>query len=159
MFQDRKLICFLLAAIFAACSCSTVKYVPTETKIETVYRDSVRIKDSTVVTIIPKERVVDIVPVYDTLKMATSTAESKSWVDTSLRCLRGQIEAKNRQESKIIYKEKIQYRDTVITKEIPVPFKVEVEKKYIPNIFKFSFIYLIMSLLFIFYRIYKHFRK
>lgn len=155
----KSAICFLLAAILAACSCSTVKYVPVETKIETVYKDSLRIKDSTVITIIPKERIVDIVPQYDTLKLSIEAAEAKSWVDTSLHCLRGQIEAKNRQESRISYKEKIQYKDTTIIKEIPVPYKVEVEKKYIPNIFKFSFIYLIMSLLFIFYRIYKHFRK
>lgn len=112
-------------------ACSPVKYIPTETKIETVFKDSLRIKDSTVITIVPKERVVDIVPVYDTLKLSIEAAEAKSWVDTSLHCLRGQIEAKSRQESRISYKEKIQYRDTTIIKEIPVPF--EVEKKIVPK--------------------------
>lgn len=127
----KSAICFLLAAIFAAC-CSVQRELPTQ-KIETVYRDSVRIKDSTVITIIPKERIVDIVPQYDTLKLSIEAAEAKSWVDTSLHCLRGQIEAKSRQESRISYKEKIQYKDTTIIKEIPVPYPVEVEKKVVPK--------------------------
>ena len=72
-------IIFLLTFI----GCSTTRYVPVRgvEKEVTNHKDSIRIRDSIVV--IPVERIVDIVPIYDTLKMETIQARAKAYVDTA----------------------------------------------------------------------------
>ena len=106
-------------------SCSTVKYVylPGETKIE--YRDTTVYRDSIQYT--PIEVVKEIVPEMDTLKMETSIAEAKAYIDTTNRVLRGEIKNKKGITSEIHYKDRIVYRDSIVTK----PYPVEVEKKVI----------------------------
>ena len=106
-------------------SCSTVKYVylPGETKIE--YRDTTVYRDSIQYT--PIEVIKEIVPEMDTLKMETSIAEAKAYIDTTNRVLRGEIKNKKGIQSEIHYKDRIVYRDSIITK----PYPVEVEKQVI----------------------------
>lgn len=119
----KKIISFLIILI-TIISCATIKPVPVETIIN--YKDStiVNVIDSTVY--IPVERIVDIVPAYDTLKLETSKAKAEAWVDTTMHVLRGNIENKTGIEYKYIYKDRIEYRDSIVTKEVPV--EVEVEK-------------------------------
>lgn len=112
--------------------CSSIRYIPTEYSEVVNYIDSLVIRDSTV--IIPIERIRDIVPVYDTLKLETSMAISESYVDTLTHTLKGKIENKQGQITKYVYKDRVVYRDTTITKEIPVP--VEIPKKYVPKFYK-----------------------
>lgn len=123
-------LCVLWA--FCVASCSTVRYIPTETTEIINYIDSLIIKDSTV--IIPIERIVDIVPEYDTLTMETSLAKSVSYVDTASHTLKGKLANKQGTVTKIKYVDRVVYRDTTITKEIPVP--VEVPQKYVPKFYK-----------------------
>ena len=106
-------------------SCSTVKYVylPGETKIE--YRDTTIYRDSIQYT--PIEVVKEIVPEMDTLTMSTSLAEAKAYIDTTNRVLRGEIKNKKGITSEIHYKDRIVYRDSIVTK----PYPVEVEKEVI----------------------------
>lgn len=69
----------------------------------------------------------DIVPVYDTLRLSTSVASASAWVDTSLHILRGEIE-----NSDIPIKTVVQYvdrwhiRDSIVTQEVKVEVPVEV---------------------------------
>ena len=60
--------------------CSTTRYVPVKEveKEVTNHKDSIRIRDSIVV--IPVERIIDIVPAYDTLKLETTQARAKAYV-------------------------------------------------------------------------------
>lgn len=106
-------------------SCSTVKYVylPGETKIE--YRDTTVYKDS--IQYAPIEVVKEIVPEIDTLNIETSLAEAKAYLDTTNRVLRGEIKNKKGITSEIHYKDRIVYRDSIVTK----PYPVEVEKEII----------------------------
>ena len=107
-------------------SCSVFKEVPVETKYN--------IKDSTIVHMvdsvvyIPKEVIVDVVPEYDTLRLESSKAVAEAYVDTNIHMLRGKIENKEGIEYKYIYKDKIIYRDSVVTKEVPVEVVKEVVK-------------------------------
>lgn len=103
-------------------SCATIKPVPVETIIQYEMRDSLILRDSTV--IIPRERIVDVVPAYDSLRLETSMAFARAWVDTTTHTLKGSIENKEGVQYKYIFKDKIQYRDSLVYKEIPV----EVEK-------------------------------
>ena len=117
-------------------ACATVRPVPvqTTTNVQTVVRDSVRWKDSTIYVQVPVERIVDVVPVYDTLRLETELAHAEAYVDTLNHTLRGSIE--NRKEPfKTIIKyqdRKVEIRkDSIIVKEVPV--EVKVVRKVVPS--------------------------
>lgn len=104
-------------------SCSVIKPIPVETQIHVVDSTVYHMVDS--VVYIPKEVIKDVVPIYDTLYMETSMAKAEAYVDTVTHNLKGKLENKKGVEYKYIYKDKIQYRDSIITKEVPVPVEIE----------------------------------
>lgn len=129
---------FLILGILASCSPKVI-YVPTNTDTHIEYRDSVIYKVDTLRIPVPVETVKEVVPPRDTLKMATSVAEARAWVDTTTNTLKGEMKNKKTalSQTQVVYKEKIQYRDTVITKEVPVPVEVEKIVKVVPFFWKF----------------------
>ena len=135
-------IIFLLTFV----NCSTTRYVPVkETEREVVnYKDSIRIRDSIVV--IPLERIVDVVPTYDTLKLETTQARAKAYVDTALHLLRGSIENKDKAKTEIREAVKFVERTDTIYIEKPVPYEVEKKVRYVPAIYKLSLIFMIAAI-------------
>ena len=135
-------IIFLLTFI----GCSTTRYVPVKEveKEVTNHKDSIRIRDS--IVIIPVERIVDVAPVYDTLKMETTQARAKAYVDTTLHLLRGSIE--NKDEAKTEVREVVKFVEKTDTLYIdkPVPYEVEKQVRYIPAIYKLSLIFMIATI-------------
>ena len=135
-------IVFLLSFV----GCSTTRYVPVKEveKEVTNHKDSIRIRDSIVV--IPVERIVDIVPIYDTLKMETTQAKAKAYVDTTLHLLRGSIE--NKDKAKIEVREVVKFVEKIDTLYIekPVPYEVEKQVRYVPAIYKLSLIFMIAAI-------------
>ena len=127
----KKLI--LLILLFVSVSCGTVKYIPVENKETVNVRDSVVLKDSVILSYINKERVIDIVPIYDTLKLETTYARSISYVDTSLHKIKGEICQKDTipVKNKITIQERTVYQDRVVEKQVPV--EVQIEKRFIPK--------------------------
>lgn len=141
-FNIYLFILFLLSFV----GCSTTRYVPIkETEREVVnYKDSIRTRDSIVV--IPIERIVDVVPSYDTLKLETTQARAKAYVDTALHLLRGSIENKNMSKTEV--REVVRFverTDTLYIKQ-PVPYEVEKKVRYVPAIYKLSLIFMIAAL-------------
>lgn len=108
-----------------SCGITKPRYIDIE-KVVYTYRDSTifNVKDS--IVLIPVEKIVDIVPSYDTLKLETSLAKSKAYVDTLTHSLKGSIENKDKAQFqyKIVEVERlVEVRDTLIkteTKEVPV---------------------------------------
>ena len=135
-------IMFLLSFM----GCSTTRYVPVKgvEKEVTNYKDSICIRDSIVV--IPVERIVDVVPTYDTLKMETTQARAKAYVDTTLRLLKGSIENKDKAKTKV--REVVKFVEKIDTLYIekPVPYEVEKEVRYVPAIYKLSLIFMIATI-------------
>ena len=135
-------IVFLLSFV----GCSTTRYVPVKEveKEVTNHKDSIRIRDSIVV--IPVERIVDVVPAYDTLKMETTQAKAKAYVDTTLHLLRGSIE--NKDKAKIEVREVVKFVEKIDTLYIekPVPYEVEKQVRYVPAIYKLSLIFMIATI-------------
>ena len=135
----KRYLCEIFLIIVMGCSmagCGMLKKTPkpTNTTVYT-YKDSVIINDSIRVVDLPVEKIIDLVPVYDTLEMETSLAKSRAWVDTSKHLLRGSIMNKPQAKLKTENKEKIVYRDSISTKEVPVPYEVvKIETKY-PTLF------------------------
>ena len=146
---------FILYIIFilSFVGCSTTRYVPVkETEKEVVnFKDSIRIKDSIIV--IPVERIVDVVPTYDTLKLETTQAKAKAYVDTTLHLLRGSIENKDKAKTEV--REVIRFvdRTDTIYVEKPVPYEVEKKVRYVPTFFKFTALFFVGVILLIIIRI------
>ena len=148
------LIVFLLSFI----GCSTTRYVPVkETEKEVVnFKDSIRIKDSIIV--IPVERIVAVVPTYDTLKMdtlrlETTQAKAKAYVDTTLHLLRGSIENKDKAKTEVREVIRFVERTDTIYIEKPVPYEVEKRVRYVPAFFKFTALFFVGVILLIIIRI------
>ena len=139
---------FILFTVFllSFMGCSTTRYVPIkESEREVVnYKDSIRIRDSIVV--IPVERIVDIVPAYDTLKLETTQARAKAYVDTTLHLLRGSIENKDKSKTEVREVVKFVERIDTIYVEKPVPYEVEKKVRYVPTIYKLSLIFMITAI-------------
>lgn len=135
-------IVFLLSFV----GCSTTRYVPIkEVEREVVnYKDSIRIRDSIVV--IPVERIVDVVPAYDTLNLETTQARAKAYVDTTLHLLRGSIENKDKAKTEVREVVKFVERTDTVYVEKPVPYEVEKKVRYVPAIYKLSLIFMIAGI-------------
>ena len=130
------LICFLL------CGCGTTRYVPVK-EIEHV-RDTVILKADTVRMTIPVEKIVEVVPAMDTLRMETSVAKAMAYADTATGTLKGKIENKPYEQKKEIQQtEKIR----TVEKRVEVPVEVVKWKYRIPHWVWYS---LGLNLLFLF---------
>ena len=124
---------FIFILLFIVCSCGPVKYIPIE-KNETInIRDSVVLRDSTVITYLQKEKIKEIVPELDTLVMNTKYAKSISYLDTSTNTLQGTLEQLDSVpvKTKIVFKDRIITQEKIVEKEIPV--EVVREKKVTPK--------------------------
>ena len=83
---------FIFILLFIVCSCGPVRYIPIA-KNETInIKDSVVLRDSTVITYLQKEKIKEIVPELDTLVMNTKYAKSISYLDTTTNTLQGTLE-------------------------------------------------------------------
>lgn len=121
------LFCLLLSG------CGTTKYVPVK---ETEYvRDTVILKADTVRMTIPVEKIVEVVPAMDTLRMETSVAEAEAYLDTLTQTLKGQLKNKKTELKKEIQTvEKTKF----VEHKVEVPVEVVKWKYRIPHWVWFS---------------------
>lgn len=124
---------FMAALMIGISSCSTIKYVPTQTKVETItnYVDSVRVEVRDSVVIIPREVYHTYGELLDTLKMETKYAKAIAYVDSTHHILNGHMESK----ADVEIRTRTEYKDRIVEKtdtlrvyeEIPVEVTKEVE--------------------------------
>ena len=118
----------LILFCFLVCGCGTTRYVPVK-EIEHV-RDTVILKADTVRMTIPVEKIVEVVPAMDTLRMETSVAKAMAYADTATGTLKGKIENKPYEQKKEIqHTEKIR----TVEKRVEVPVEVVKLKYRIPH--------------------------
>lgn len=124
---------FIFIMLFIVCSCGPVRYIPVNNNETINIRDSVVLRDSTILTYINKERIVNIVPELDTLVMNTKYAKSVSYLDTTTNTLKGTLEQLDSVpvKTKIVFKDRIITQEKIVEKEIPV--EVVREKKVTPK--------------------------
>ena len=155
MIKHFNIFLFILFTVFllSFVGCSTTRYVPVKEveKEVTNYKDSIRIRDSIIV--IPIERIVDIVPQYDTLKMETTQAKAKAYVDTTLHLLRGSIENKDKAKTEVREVIRFVERTDTLYIEKTVPYEVEKQVRYVPSFFKFTALFFVGVILLIIIRI------
>lgn len=152
----------MLTSLLLLVGCSTVKYVPISDSenIHKVDSTIIQYRDTTIFVEVPVEVIREVVPELDTLRMETSLSTSTSYLDTTTRTLKGHLENKTEPIEKIVYlpsKEHIVYRDSIVTKEVPV--EVQVEKKHIPEWVWYSVIFNVIVLCYIGFKIYFAFKK
>ena len=127
-FKLKNLLQVLILALclfFVGCKTQPPTIIQKEEIIWT-YKDSIVTKDS--VCYIPIERYVDVVPQYDTLYLSTSIAEAKSWVDSTNHILRGEINNLKAIEYKYVEVERVVANDSIVERQVPVPYPVVEEK-------------------------------
>jgi len=135
--DKMKLSTFLLIFFLILASCKTIQYVPVETIKEVHVKDSVYVTDTLVRIELEKARLSDFVDVGDTLVLQTDLSRSTAFLDTTAGKLKGTLEnIKPYVEKPIPVQHKIEYRDTIITKEVPVPVEVEKKVVVVPWIYK-----------------------
>ena len=124
---------FIFILLFIVCSCGPVRYVPVNNNETINIRDSVVLRDSTVITYLQKEKIKEIVPELDTLVMNTKYAKSISYLDTTTNTLQGTLEQLDSVpvKTKIVFKDRIITQEKIVEKEIPV--EVVREKKVTPK--------------------------
>lgn len=155
-----KKFAIISAFLLLVSSCGLYHQLPPTTDQTVVhYVDSIAWHDSTVVTYLTKERYIDIVNPLDTLNLETTYAKAQAYLDTASITLKGTIENKDTVPvvTKIKWKEKIVYRDSIEIKEIPYEVVRTVEVKKFPVTYWIFLGFTILTLVFIGFKIYLKF--
>ena len=148
---------FLIIVIWAfyglLIGCSTPKYLPSS-NIKIVSKDSLIVRTELVSVAIPLESHSIITKSKSHLE--TSVAISDAEIDSLGLLHHTLVNKKDSLKSKIQYIDKIVYRDSIQTKEVPV--EVEKPVPYVPKFYQFTFILFWLFVLFIVVKIIRKFR-
>ena len=152
------LICLIWAFYGLLTGCSTQKYLA-KPSIKIVSKDSLVVHTELVGIAIPNESHSIITKSKSHLE--TSVAVSDAEIDSLGLLHHTLVNKKDSLKSKIQYVDRIVYRDSIETKEVPV--EVEVKVPYIPKFHQFTFILFWIFVLFVIIRLliklglFKHF--
>ena len=133
-YTKKFLMCLIWAFYGLISGCSSPRYIPAS-NIKIISKDSLVVHTELVGVAIPLESHSIITKSKSHLE--TSVAESDAEIDSLGLLHHTLVNKKDSLKSKIQYVDKIVYRDSIETKEVPVP--VEVKVPYIPKFYKFTF--------------------
>ena len=125
--------------------CSTPRLLPAS-NIKIVSKDSLVVHTELVSAAIPLESHTIVTPTKKS-HLETSLAESDAEIDSLGLLHHKLVNKKDSIKTKIQYVDRISYRDSIQTKEVPVEVKVPVP--YIPKFYQFTFILFWIFVLFI----------
>ena len=148
------LICLVLAFYGLISGCSSPRYISSASNIKMVSKDSLVINTKLVSVALPLESHSIITKSKSHLE--TSVAESDAEIDSLGLLHHTLVNKKDSLKSKIQYIDKIVYRDSIETKEVPV--EVEVKVPYIPKFYQFTFAFFGIFVLFIVVKVIRKFR-
>ena len=128
----KKIAIFTLFLLFMGCAATKPATVPIQSSTIIEYRDTTIYLEKVIEVPVPVERVVEVVPRFDTLRMETGVAKAECWADTTNRVLRGRMENKQTAlKGKIDTCFVVEYVDRYTEKEVAV--EVPVNVPYIPK--------------------------
>ena len=134
-YTKKFLMCLIWAFYGLISGCSSPRYIPAS-NIKIISKDSLVVHTELVGVAIPIENHSIVTPTKKS-HLETSVAESDAEIDSLGLLHHTLVNKKDSLKSKIQYVDKIVYRDSIETKEVPVP--VEVKVPYIPKFYKFTF--------------------
>ena len=137
----KKIAIFTLFLLFMGCAATKPATVPIQSSTIIEYKDTTIYLEKVIEVPVPVERVVEVVPRFDTLRMETGVAKAECWADTTNRVLRGRMENKQTAlKGKIDTCFVVEYVDRYTEKEVAV--EVPVDVPYIP---KFAWLCIIFT--------------
>ena len=146
--------CLILGFYGLLIGCSTPKLLPSS-NIKIVAKDSLIVRTELVSVALPLESHTIVTPTKKS-HLETSVATSDAEIDSLGLLHHTLVNKKDSLKSKIQYVDKIIYRDSVETKEVPVEVKVPVP--YVPKFYKFTFAFFGIFVLFIVVKVIRKFR-
>lgn len=126
---------FVFFVLILATSCAKRIYVPIETIKEVRVTDTTYLHRTDTLVQVPEVSIADFIDVRDTLVLRASNATATAWVDTTFNALKGRLVQGGKLPVQVVEKERIVYRDSITTKEVPV--EVEKPVPYTPKFWKF----------------------
>ena len=138
------LLCLILAFYGLISGCSSPRYLPSS-NMRIVSKDSLVIHTELISVALPLESHSIITKKKSHLE--TSVAVSDASIDSLGLLHHTLVNKKDSLKREIKYVDKIVYRDSITTKEVPV--EVPVPVRYIPKFYKFTFILFWIFVLFI----------
>ena len=138
------LLCLILAFYGLISGCSSPRYLPSS-NMRIVSKDSLVVHTELVSIALPLESHSIITKSKSHLE--TSLAESDAEIDSLGMLHHTLANKKDSLKREIKYVDKIVYKDSIITKEVPVEVKVPVP--YIPKFYQFTFAFFVIFVLFI----------
>lgn len=145
---------FLICLVWAFYGCSSQKYLPSS-NIKIIAKDSLYVHTELVGVAIPIENHSIVTPTKKS-HLETSVAESDAEIDSLGMLHHTLTNKKDSLRTKIQYIDKIVYRDSIETKEVPVEVKVPV--RYVPKFYQFTFILFWLFILFVIVKVIRKFR-
>ena len=139
------LTCLILAFYGLISGCSSPRYI-SSSNMRIVSKDSLVINTKLVSVAIPIENHSIVTPTKKS-HLETSVAESDASIDSLGLLHHTLVNKKDSLKREIKYIDKISYRDSIVTKEVPVEIKVPV--RYIPKFYQFTFMLFWIFVLFI----------
>ena len=146
------IIAILIGLMLGLYGCKPKQVIVEKEKYIYVTKDSVINKDS--IIYIPIEVYKDYSSFQDTLFLETSLAKAMAWNDTSNWMLNGWIENKQAIQYKYIEVDKWHTKDSIVEKEVPVPYEVEVIKTRIPWWALITLTWTLLCLVYVGFKIY-----
>ena len=143
---------FLTIVILAFYGCSTQKYLPSS-NIKIVSKDSLVVHTELVSVALPLESHTIVTPTKKS-HLETSVAESDASIDSLGMLHHTLVNKKDSIKTKIQYIDRISYRDSIQTKEVPVEVKVP----YVPKFHQFTFVLFWIFVLIIVIKVIRKFR-
>lgn len=129
----KRFILFLVMFFMVSCGvCNRVKYVPVDTKIDSIIIEKVVERIDTVNIDVPGERVYVIK--QDSSHLETAVAISDAKIDSTGMLHHSLVNKDVNLKKEIVYKDKIIEKRVEVEKEVPV--EVEVPVKYVPDYYK-----------------------
>ena len=138
-------LCLILAFYGLISGCSSPRYI-SSSNMRIVSKDSLIIRTELISVALPLESHTIVTPTKKS-HLETSVAESDAEIDSLGLLHHTLVNKKDSISTKIQYIDKIVYRDSIETKEVPV--EVPVPVRYIPKFYQFTFILFWIFVLFI----------
>ena len=148
------LTCLILAFFGLISGCSSPRYI-SSSNMRIVSKDSLVIHTELISVALPLESHTIVTPTKKS-HLETSVATSDAEIDSLGLLHHTLVNKKDSIRTKIQYVDRIVYRDSIQTKEVPVEVKVPLP--YIPKFYQFTFILFWIFVLFIVVKIIRKFR-
>lgn len=132
----RRLLVYSAAGVIVFSGCRTIQYVPVTEKEYVTVHDTTKIHTTDTLVKIPEVSIGDFIDLRDSLHLKADYAEAVAWVDPAHNILAGRLVQTGTMPVKIQWKERLVYRDSITTKEVPVPVEVIKEVRNVPLFYK-----------------------